>query len=102
MGIRHLKEDAESYNARAQQIIDHYSFDKQDFMILKEGRGDDEQSVVLVQNGKYMGFGYMDNNLDNTNLDLLLDCVKSYPDNREVQQIIRSYIRKNKVKLIQL
>jgi len=79
-----------------------YSFDQQNFIVFEEGRSEEEKSVVLVRNGKYIGFGYLDSNQETINNELLIDCVKSYPDNREVQQIIRSYIRKKKIKLLHL
>ncbi len=96
------EEDKGSYNVRAQKLIDKYTFENRNFLVIDDGRNEDEKSVVLVQNGKYIGFGYLDNNPDNSNLDFVLDCVKSYPDNREVQQIIRTYIRKHNTKIIQL
>lgn len=96
------EEEIDHYNERALKLIDKYTFENSNFLVIGEGRNIDEKSIVHVQNGKYMGFGYIDDSLDNNNLEIILDCVKSYPDNREVQQIIRSFIRKHNTKIIQL
>lgn len=87
------KESPEAYNERANQLIRFFQFDNENFWILGHGRNSDEQSVVRVKNGKYLGFGYVGNDVQTVGTDILVDCVKSYPDNREVQQIIRSYLK---------
>jgi len=89
------------YNKRANMLIEKYTFDNKNFIVMHEGRNPDELSAVWVQQGKYMGFGYIDRN-EADNIDLMKDVIKTYTDNREVQQIIRTYIRKNKVKCIKL
>jgi DNA polymerase-3 subunit epsilon len=87
------KEDPKEYNHRANQLIRYFEFDNENFWILGHGRTSDEQSVVRVKNGKYLGFGYIGNDAQMTGTELLSDCIKSYPDNREIQQIIRSYLK---------
>jgi len=87
------KEDPKDYNYRANQLIRYFEFDNENFWIIGHGRHAEEQSVVRVKNGKYLGFGYIGNDVTLTGTDFLSDCVKFYPDNREVQQIIRSYLK---------
>lgn len=87
------KEDPEEYNRRVNQLIRYLEFDNENFWILGHGRNPDEQSVVRIKNGKYLGFGYIGNDVQITSTELLSDCIKSYPDNREIQQIIRSYLK---------
>jgi DNA polymerase-3 subunit epsilon len=77
--------------------LQEFEFMYQNFFIIDGGRSDGEVSVVKIENGRYMGYGYLSSeNLDRTP-DLLHDCIQSYPDNRDIQQIIRSYLRKNSV-----
>ncbi|HEY4788413.1 MAG TPA: hypothetical protein VIH57_20315, partial [Bacteroidales bacterium] len=59
------------------------------------GRSADEQSVVRIKNGKYLGFGFISKDFPVTSTETLADYIKSYPDNREVQQIIRNYLKKH-------
>ena len=56
----------------------------------------------MCGNKIYQGFGYINFDLnENLNIDDLKSCVKKYHDNRDVQQIIRAYVKRNKsVKII--
>jgi DNA polymerase-3 subunit epsilon len=87
------KESPESYNRRADQFIGYLRFDNESFWIIGHGRDADEQSVVRVKNGKYLGFGFIATDVAVSNKEILADCIKSYPDNREIQQIIRNYLK---------
>lgn len=94
------KESPEDYNERAQAMIAGLSYEWQNFFIIDSGRTDDEKSVVKIENGKYMGFGYIDSELIGNSIDGLSDAISSYPDNRDVQQIIRTYLKQNSVEMI--
>ena len=87
------------YNSRVQEALENYHFDKQNFFVVDKGRSDDEKSVVKVEAGKYCGFGFIEGNISDTND--LHDCIKPFNDNREVRQIINSFIKKNKVTIIE-
>ena len=50
--------------------------------------------------GMYKGFGYIDVSSGISWPDELHECISSYPDNRDVQQIIKSYLKKNRVEKI--
>jgi DNA polymerase III subunit epsilon len=47
-----------------------------------------------------MGYGYFDTANSVKSYEDLNDCVSHYQDNRDVQQIIRSYLRRNRVEKI--
>ncbi|MFN2127399.1 MAG: exonuclease domain-containing protein [Anaerolineales bacterium] len=89
------KEIPDSYNARARKVIDEHQFHYQSFFILDKGRVEGEIAVVMVHCGKYAGYGYIDEGYYAGNLQNLKSCVKYYDDNRDIQQIIRRYIREN-------
>lgn len=59
-GICAGEEEIELYNKRAQKIVDEHLFRKKDFVLLDKGRTAEERSLVLVENGKYKGYGYFD------------------------------------------
>ncbi len=96
------EETPDDYNCRVQKIIDKYTYKNQSFMIVDEGKTADEKSVVLVENGKYQGFGFVQNQVDGFDaLTYLCDCVKPYHENKYVHAIIRSYLDNNpKAKVI--
>ncbi len=94
------KEPVEAYNARANELIHNLNFKHQSFFIIDKGRSEDEKSVVKVENGKYIGFGYFNIDWFTDDIEKLSDVIKKYPDNRDVQQIIRTYLKQNTVEKI--
>ncbi len=94
------KEPPEMYNTRAVKVIHDYNFGIKNMLIIDEGRNPHERSVVKVEHGKYIGYGYFSPSFVQDNPTIFHECITQYPDNREVQQIIRQYLRNNKVEKI--
>jgi len=90
------KELAKIYNERAKQLICEHSILQDSFFLLEAGRNTEESAVVQIECGKYIGYGYIDITQVNGNTDLLADCIKPFDDNRDIQQILRSYILSGK------
>ncbi len=97
------KESPKAYNQRAETAIKTSNFKYPNFLVLDNGRHEEELAVVKVENGRYQGYGYADISMANNNLDYLKDCTKGNMGNREISRIIQGYIkRKNQsIKLIQ-
>ncbi len=91
-------ESPDSYNKRVKLLLDRFEYDYHNFLILLPGRVHDEISVVGIENGKYLGFGYAPAEHQADSL-LLMDCIKYFPDNRDAHAIIKLYLRKNEVKI---
>jgi len=89
-------EPPELYNMRVTQALARIKFQHQNFLVLDKGRHDEERSVVKVENGKYIGFGYISTDTI-TGIESLHECINSYPDNKDTQMIINQYLRHNKV-----
>jgi DNA polymerase-3 subunit epsilon len=94
------REPAMLYNQRAMKVINEYNFGIRNMLIIDGGRNAFEKSVIKIENGKYIGFGYFAPSFIEDNPCIFHECIKQYPDNREVQQIIRQYLRNNKVEKI--
>ncbi len=94
------KEDPKNYNLRINEALAHFLLPCQSCYIIDKGRNKDEKSVVKIENGKYMGFGYLSNNAPVNNNGLFNDVIKNYPDNKDVQQILRTYLRHKQVEKI--
>jgi len=94
------KEPAELYNIRASQVVKEYNFGIRNMLIIDYGRNNFEKSVVKIENGKYIGFGYFAPSFVEDNPSIFHECITQYPDNREVQQIIKQYLRNNRVEKI--
>jgi DNA polymerase-3 subunit epsilon len=87
------KEAPEAYNARAYKIIEAHKFRHNSFYIIEHGRTDDEIAVIMIENGKYNGYGYIGKEEYDGNKELLSDCIHHYVDDRDVQQILKSYLK---------
>ncbi|PLX18884.1 MAG: exonuclease [Marinilabiliales bacterium] len=104
--IKHCKgacvgeEPSSEYNNRVQEMLDVLSYNWQNFFIIDEGRNEDEKSIVKIENGKYIGFGYIDAESIGNDIDNLSDVIRVYPDNKDVQQIIRTYLRQHSVEML--
>jgi DNA polymerase-3 subunit epsilon len=87
------EEPATSYNLRANEIINNFQYDSDHFWILDKGRNNSEKAIIRIKGGKYIGYGYLSNEYAYTSTSEWDELIKSYPDNRDIQQIIRSFIR---------
>ncbi len=98
------EENADHYNERVEEAAGNLGKEfPEDFIIIDTGKTDKECSVILVEDGIYRGFGFMDREDLTGDVEQLKDCIKYYPHNPEVARIIRHYVLKeNMEKLIDL
>ena len=97
------EETAESYNQRVQQLISDIEFSHPEMVIVDRGRNPEEQSVILIENKKLVGFGYINLSHQITHLEVLKNIIYPMKDSREARHIIKSYLRKHKnLKIIPL
>jgi DNA polymerase-3 subunit epsilon len=94
------KESPEDYNERAARAAEEFIFTRRNFFIIDRGRDDDERSAVRIVNGKYTGYGYFNINEMGFGLSAVHECIKPSPDNRDIQVILRQYLRTNRVEKI--
>jgi DNA polymerase-3 subunit epsilon len=100
LGACNGEETADEYNERAVLAIESFDFKHQNFLLLDKGRVRNERSIVKVENNKYQGFGYLDIENFDGDIELLKDCIKHYDDNRDVQSIIKNYLKSHKVEQV--
>lgn len=89
------KETARIYNERASKLINALEYDDENMLIIDTGRMENERSVVSIVNGVYKGYGYIDINESYLSIEDLLSCIKPSEDNRDIRQIIKSWLRRN-------
>lgn len=90
------EEDVESYNERARQamnVLDN-NFLEPNFFLLDKGRESAENSVVLVENGEYQGYGFVETAELNGHLEELRDAIKWQEHNPEVMRILQGFLAK--------
>jgi DNA polymerase-3 subunit epsilon len=93
-------EEPKSYNERALMALDEFIFRERNFFIIDSGRDEEERSAVKIINGKYAGFGFFSVNDVGFGLTAVHDCIKPAADNRDIQVIIKSYLRHHRVERI--
>ena len=96
-GACNSEENIDVYNKRAQKFIEDHSYKNNNLIIVDRGRQHDERSAILIENGVYKGFGFFDLNHQITNLDILRKLITPMQNNRDVQHIIQSYLRRKRV-----
>ena len=72
-----------------------FKADNRSFAIVGEGRTENELSVVVLEDGKYLGFGFISKTQPVENFESAKELIEPYKDNREVQTIIHSYLQNN-------
>jgi len=95
-GICCGEEEIEEYNERARTILSEYLFEDANFVIIDKGRTHEERSVILIEDRKYAGFGYLDQYSQANSAEEIKDLVKlkhHYPDTND---LIRGWCKKNK------
>ncbi|HRX29240.1 MAG TPA: exonuclease domain-containing protein [Saprospiraceae bacterium] len=86
-------ESIEDYNIRASRAIEYLNqkFDT-DFLILGKGRNHQEKAIVLVEDGYYRGYGYVDDEVLSYGIEEIKENIKRVKENPETNRIIRQYI----------
>jgi DNA polymerase-3 subunit epsilon len=99
-GICDDKEEVVEYNRRAQRVLEMYSFQTPNFAIIDRGRTTEERSVILIENGHYTAYGYIDESTSFHSQEELknnLTVTNYFPD---ADDLVKSWIRKNKPKIL--
>ena len=88
------EEPAEIYNSRVNELVNYCNLGSDSFLIIGEGRGDEEFSVIKVIRGAYGGFAYYDNSSQVNDWNDILEYIPNRPDNWDVRMIIKNYLLK--------
>jgi DNA polymerase-3 subunit epsilon len=94
-GICAGEESADVYNKRAAEILEQYIFRAPNFIIIDKGRTINEESFIMIENRKYLGYGYYDKHdqySEPAQLRELLQTKNHYPD---CDDLIRSWMKVN-------
>ncbi len=86
----------EIYNDRVNEFIEKNNFSNQNLIIIDKGRTISEKSAVLIENGNYQGYAFFDLNHQIHTPNVLKNILIPMQNNKDVKNIIQSYLRKNK------
>ncbi|WP_051605427.1 exonuclease domain-containing protein [Sediminibacter sp. Hel_I_10] len=88
-GICKTEETVERYNERVQLAIDHISSASQNMVIKQNGRHDEEHAFIMVKDGLYQGYGFIDKDIQISHNDALEHHLIKQKDNGDVQRILK-------------
>lgn len=88
MGIESVKH----YNTRVEQAIRAFRDEGDTVAIIGKGRNVGEQSLVLVERGAYVGFGFFDREASIRDFESAKNYIKPSVETRTVQNLINAYI----------
>jgi len=100
-GICRNLESKEKYNTRVKEAMSYCNFDTKHFILTENGRNHEENAFVLVENGTYKGFGYIDKTEGVITLQEYKQAVIIQKDNRDVQRIIHNFRQKNESNILE-
>ncbi len=93
-------EAVSAYNKRAEALLDSLQLDRGNLLIIDNGREPDERSLVRIEKGIYMGYGYISVNDTYLGVDDMLECIQPALDNRDIRQILKNWLKNNQVEKI--
>lgn len=97
------EEPAEAYNQRVTSLIEKYSYDNKNMLIIDKGRDIEEKCAFLIENGIFKGMGFFDLNHQINNRKILSSLITPMDNDRDTQHIIQSYMRRHKrLKIVEL
>lgn len=97
------KETPTTYNERVEEAIEYLlTVFEEDFFVIDEGRTETEKAVVLVEEGHYAGYGYIE--IEDMNGEFSLrDIIKPVKGNAETAKIIRRFLAgKHRAKVVSI
>ncbi len=99
-GICKNEERVDLYNERVLKAMQSIQYQSESFVIHEKGRNEKEKAFVLVLNGVYKGFGYLDGITKTTSLNTYMDVITSMKDTRDSKRILHWYLKNNPNTLI--
>jgi DNA polymerase-3 subunit epsilon len=88
MGIETIRR----YNKRVVKAIQSFKEDGETAAIIGRGRNADEQSIVLIEKGNYLGFGFFNQQTIISDFDTAKNLIRISVETPTVQNLINSYL----------
>ncbi len=101
-GICKEEETVDAYNERVHAAIQSVKYQSESFVIHEKGRNAKENAFVLVVDGIYRGFGYIEKTMKIESPNDYMNTITSMKDNRDTKRILNLYLKSNPEKLVPL
>jgi len=90
-GVCAGEEEVEQYNLRVNKGLQQFEATLDTKIIVDQGREENEQSLVLIENGIYQGFGYFPRAITVDSLEEAKKIIEPYRHNADIQRILRAF-----------
>lgn len=100
-GACEQKENPAGYNNRVQQAITSLK-EQPSYAIIDKGLQRDEQSCILVMNGKFYGMGYIPADVQTSTPDVIKDFIQPLKENNFIRNLLLGYKAKYPSRIILL
>lgn len=87
-------ESVKKYNKRLESAVSSFLEEGPTVAMIGKGRQSNEKSVVLVEKGSYVGFGFVDEEVVFRDVETVRQWVEPSRENRIVQNVVNSYLTK--------
>jgi len=86
------KSNITDYNKKAEKFIDSIGFRNKSFILIDSGKSIDEKAIILVKEGKIIGYNFFDieNSYDLSDIE---NSLIQLEDNQDSKQIMRSFLK---------
>lgn len=91
-GVCRDEESVGSYNERANLAIDYMANSNQNLVLKEKGRHTEEEAFILIKNGLYLGYGFVDKSEQILNADALETFLIPQKETTEIQGILRKVL----------
>lgn len=86
-------EEPDSYNERVNEALEYAGFMKDNLIVLDQGRMPGENSFIMIENGRFLGYGYADAQEALMNPEDFKQLLVRSEDNRDARVIISGFLR---------
>jgi DNA polymerase-3 subunit epsilon len=91
-GICSDKESVNTYNNRVLEAIHSMSNQKKDMILKEKGRHNNEEAFVMIKDGEYLGYGFVDKQEQIAHIDELSTYLIPQKNSIDIQKILRPHI----------
>ncbi len=89
------KPEIKEYNRRVTEALEAIRENRESFALFGRGRDPEEQSVILVQEGRYRGYGFVHREFPVQGMADLDPHIREVPEYAESLWLIKSYLNRN-------
>jgi DNA polymerase-3 subunit epsilon len=100
-GICRGNETVDAYNKKVEEALSFMRDKSESLLIREKGRTFSESAIVMLKNGIYMGYGFVDKDIQISTVEDLEAYLIPQKNTLETERIIQSYLTRNPHKVQQ-